>query len=51
MDKKVLKFYEAPAAEVVELKLEGFLCASDDPQEIEGTDQKDFGGENKDLWG
>lgn len=28
MEKKVLKMYEAPAAEVVELELEGFLCAS-----------------------
>lgn len=28
MDKKVLKFYEAPAAEVVELEVEGFLCES-----------------------
>ena len=28
MDKKELKFYEAPACEVVELKLQGFLCNS-----------------------
>ena len=28
MDKKELKFYEAPACEVVELKLQGVLCAS-----------------------
>ena len=26
MDKKDLKFYEAPATEVVELNVEGFLC-------------------------
>lgn len=32
MDKKELKFYEAPAAEVVEVMLEGFLCTSDDPK-------------------
>ena len=28
MDKKDLKWYEAPAVEVVELKAEGFLCGS-----------------------
>ena len=28
MDKKELKFYEAPACEVVELKLQGVLCQS-----------------------
>jgi hypothetical protein len=28
MDKKVLKMYEAPSVEVVELEVEGFLCAS-----------------------
>ena len=28
MDKKDLKFYVAPSQEVVELKLEGFLCTS-----------------------
>ena len=45
MDKKELKFYEAPAAEVVELKLEGFLCASD----VQGVDdQKDITGGNDD---
>ena len=46
MDKKELKFYEAPATEVVELKLEGFLCASDD---VEGVDDpKDISGGNDD---
>ena len=29
MDKKELKFYEAPAVELVETELEGFLCVSD----------------------
>ena len=29
MDKKELKFYEAPACEVVELKMQGMLCVSD----------------------
>ena len=29
MDKKELKFYEAPAFDVVELKMSGVLCASD----------------------
>ena len=28
MDKKELKFYEAPACEVVGLKLQGMLCVS-----------------------
>jgi len=28
MDKKVLKMYETPAVEIVELEVEGFLCAS-----------------------
>ena len=28
MDKKDLKFYEAPAVESVEMELEGFLCGS-----------------------
>lgn len=42
MEKKVLKMYEAPAAKVVELELEGFLCASNvdkiDPSEDEELD-------------
>ncbi len=42
MDKKELKFYETPTAEVVEMKLQGVLCASggvegvDDPDDITG---------------
>ena len=28
MEKKDLKFYEAPAVELEEMELEGFLCAS-----------------------
>ena len=28
MVKKEMKFYEAPACEVVELKMQGILCAS-----------------------
>jgi len=33
MDKKDLKFYETPAVELIEMEVEGFLCASnpDDP--------------------
>ena len=37
MDKKDLKWYEAPQMEVVEMKHEGFLCASgpsDEEEEI-----------------
>ena len=30
MNKKDLKFYEAPACEVVELELQSILCASPD---------------------
>jgi hypothetical protein len=34
MDKKDLKWYEAPQMEVVEMKHEGFLCASGgDPED------------------
>ena len=41
MDKKDFKFYEAPACEVVELNVEGFLCASqidgvEDPSDLNG---------------
>jgi len=31
MDKKELKFYEAPASEVVEIKLQGALLSYSDP--------------------
>ncbi len=30
MEKKELKFYEAPVVEAMEMELEGFLCASFD---------------------
>ena len=30
MEKKELKFYEAPAMEVVEMEVQGFLCISAD---------------------
>ena len=42
MDKKVLKWYESPVMETVELEIEGFLCASggvdglDNPDDITG---------------
>ena len=38
MEKKELKFYEAPACEVVELKMQGILCASgdNDPENVDG---------------
>jgi hypothetical protein len=49
MDKKDLKFYEAPTSEAVELKLEGILCAS--KIEVEGVDDDDLGGGNNDLFG
>jgi len=28
MEKKILKFYETPAVEIIETELEGFLCGS-----------------------
>ena len=40
MEKKELKFYEAPMAEAVELKMVGFLCNSTDGQ-VEGVENKD----------
>ena len=30
MDKKDLKWYEAPVMEVVDVEVEGFLCGSDE---------------------
>ena len=49
MDKKELKFYEAPAYEEVEMELQGVLCASGDVEGVEDPD--DITGGNKDLWG
>ena len=43
MDKKELKFYEAPASEVVELKLQGVLCGSGGNGGAENTEVE--GGE------
>ena len=45
MDKKDLKWYESPVSEVVEVEIEGFLCASAgtsggsddiDPEDVHG---------------
>ena len=48
MEKKDLKFYEAPAFEVVELEIESMLCASPAGGGSEGFDKDDvdpgFGG-------
>jgi len=49
MDKKELKFYEAPACEVVMLKASSALLDTS-TVEIEGADQSDFGGDNKGMW-
>ena len=38
MNKKELKFYEAPAFEVVEVKMQGMLCVSG---EMEGMENQD----------
>ena len=37
MNKKELKLYEAPAQEVVELRLQGILCSSPDPKKTRLT--------------
>ena len=37
MDKKDLKFYVAPSQEVVELKHEGILCASNPDNPFDGN--------------
>ena len=42
MDKKELKFYEAPACGVVELKLQGVLCASNPTSPGETPDPEDM---------
>lgn len=44
MDKKELKFYEAPACEVVEMKLQGVLCGSGD--DVPGGNEDDPGFED-----
>ena len=36
MEKRELKFYETPAVEVVEMKMEGILCVSVDFEDGEG---------------
>jgi hypothetical protein len=38
MDKKVLKMYETPSVEVVELEVEGFLCASTNAENADVED-------------
>ena len=49
MNKKNLRFYEAPMAEVVELKASVALLAG---SEVQGVDnQNDITGGNKDKWG
>ncbi len=37
MEKKVLKWYEAPTVELVKTELEGFLCTSG--EDISGNDE------------
>jgi hypothetical protein len=46
MNKKELKFYEAPACDVVELKLQGVLCGSGDVEGVENPG--DITGGNED---
>ena len=44
MDKKDLKFYEAPVVEAMGVELEGFLCLSDDDPNMNGG-AENVGGE------
>lgn len=37
MEKKILKFYETPAVEIIEAELEGFLCASNPDDPFDGS--------------
>ena len=45
MNKKDLKFYEAPACEVVELEMSQILCASPDEHEFDSGQQTPGGGD------
>ena len=45
MDKKELKFYEAPACEVVELKMQGVLCGSIEETNAENAEVENPGEE------
>ena len=44
MDKKVLKMYEAPKVEIVNVELEGFLCGSnpDNPLDDSTADTEEM---------
>ena len=48
MEKKELKFYEAPEMEVLSMNVEGFFCASGDIEGVENQD--DLNGGNDDLF-
>ena len=39
MDKKDLKFYETPTVELIEMEVEGFLCASNGDSNVTDPDQ------------
>ena len=42
MDKKVFKMYETPAMEIVELEVEGFLCASNQENAEDPEEESEF---------
>ena len=44
MEKKILKFYETPAVEIIEAELEGFICASnpDNPLDDSTADTEEM---------
>jgi len=46
MEKKILKFYETPAVEIIETELEGFLCASGDIEGVDNQDDLNGGNDN-----
>ena len=50
MDKKELKFYEAPACEGVEWNMQGMLCVSD-VVPCEGESGAESGDDPDDLFG
>ena len=44
MEKKEMKWYETPSMEVLDMNVEGFFCASNDPDNIESDG---MGGEGE----
>jgi len=47
MEKKILKIYESPVVEGVEMEAEGFFCASFNKPVIEARETMDFEDEEE----